>query len=221
MAELKWRRRASSVNKPEESKTMTGIQDRVIFWPNGTSGLPSEPFIEPYTKQQEATMRALRAALGFSRSHAKTIMAEHKGIICRPAQFARFVIARPIFGGQNLMHRIQPKLLWLYDAKEATKYTKIVDWSGVSHAPIGCGIYSRPALDNEAYGVPKHDKDAPPPEGNWPYLEVEKGPDRVFLHEGDRYRINTGSIVRVKTDSILLGAERERWLSLKPVLQVD
>ncbi|ADD21643.1 hypothetical protein [Caulobacter phage Cd1] len=83
---------------------MTMSKDRVHFFLPGQHANDGD-------SRTVAVDRAAVEAFGLPLSHAKAIRKRRVEIVCRPSQFARFLIFRNVYGGVNDFKGLEAKLV--------------------------------------------------------------------------------------------------------------
>lgn len=79
-------------------------RDRVHFKPSAQGTTHS-------SKERQALKQAISECFGLMPSKVEECMAENITIICRPSQFARFLIRRHELGGKNVFSCLEPRLV--------------------------------------------------------------------------------------------------------------
>jgi hypothetical protein len=63
------------------------------------------------TSDRSAQERACQEAFKLAPVYSRAAAQRGVEIICRPSQFARFIILRGVYGGQNLIKALNPRLV--------------------------------------------------------------------------------------------------------------
>ena len=211
-------------------------KDRILMFPNG----PGARFCSPDLGQEFIAGRtAMKQAFRLDAEQAQQLWCGGWGIVCRPSQFARFVILREAAGGQNAMKKMESGLfLNQEDAIQYGLYRQgwcddaiVLNVSNLAPSSMGMShIYDTPERRKakdvmhgsgrkvcwvwDSRPAKAYSCYVPPPRLNAETVDAPR-----YLNPGDVFTLKGGISLRITKKIKLEGKAAEEWDSMNPEYQ--